>query len=402
MPTGTGFESPRVPRNPIKSRRELLEEGAMWSVSTALALATGSLAHAQSAPPRFPGLIVRQRQPENLEFPFDTLDSFLTPNDRFYIRSHFAVPILEASSWRLKVEGAVERPVEIGYDDLVKMQARTRPATLECAGNGRVYLAPSPRGVQWELGAVSTAEWTGVPLAAILERAGVRPGAVDVVLEGADSGEIKDPPKPAGAIHFARSLPLAKALNPDTLLAFKMNGAELPPSHGFPVRAVVPGWYGVASVKWLTRIVVSDVPFQGHFQTVDYATFERRNGLVTRVPITELQVKASIARPVLHEIIPAARPYTISGAAWSGDSPIQRVEVSTDGGASWLQARLNDRSHPYSWRLWSYVWRSPSRGRAVLMARATDAAGRVQPMQRDPDRDNYMISHILPIEVEVR
>jgi DMSO/TMAO reductase YedYZ molybdopterin-dependent catalytic subunit len=402
MHIGTDFEPPRPSRTLVKSRRELLEEGAMWSVAAAFALANGSLAHAQSAPPRFPGLIVRQRQPENLEFPFDTLDSFLTPNDRFYIRSHFAVPTLEAGSWRLKVEGAVERPFEVGYDDLLRMESRTRPATLECAGNGRVYLAPSPRGVQWELGAVSTAEWTGVPLAAILNRAGVKTGAVDVVLEGADSGEIKDPPKPAGAIHFARSLPLSKALNPDTLLAFKMNSAELPQSHGFPVRAVVPGWYGVASVKWLTRIVVTESPYQGHFQTVDYATFDRREGLPVRVPISEMQVKASIARPVIHEIITAGKPYTISGAAWSGEKPIQRVDISTDGGASWSQARLTDRSHPHSWRLWSYAWRSPTMGKAVLMARATDAAGRVQPMQRDPDRDHYMISHVLPIEVEVR
>jgi DMSO/TMAO reductase YedYZ molybdopterin-dependent catalytic subunit len=366
------------------------------------ALAPGSAAWAQRERSRFPGMIIRQRQPENLEFPFDTLDSFLTPNDRFYVRSHFAVPALEASTWRLRVEGAVERPIEFGYDELRKMTARTLPATLECAGNSRVFLSPAVRGVQWELGAVSTAEWTGVPLSAILERAGVKPGAVEVVLEGADSGEMKDPPKPAGAIHFARSLPLAKALRPETLLAYKMNGADLPVSHGFPIRAVVPGWYGVASVKWLTRILVVDKPYQGHFQTVDYAVFERRDGLPVRVPIADLQLKAAIARPVTHEVIAAGTPYTISGAAWSGESPVRRVEVSTDGGMTWAQAVLNDRSHPFSWRLWSYTWKSPAKGRAVLMARATDASGRVQPMQRDADRDNYMVSHVLPIEIEAR
>jgi DMSO/TMAO reductase YedYZ molybdopterin-dependent catalytic subunit len=282
------------------------------------------------------------------------------------------------------------------------MEARTQAATLECAGNGRVFLSPSPRGVQWELGAVSNAQWTGVPLAAILERAGVKPEAVEVVLEGADTGEIKDPPKPAGAIHFARSLPLSRARRPETLLAFKMNGEDLPVAHGFPVRAVVPGWYGVASVKWLTRILVTDAPFQGHFQTVDYAIWERRNGLPNRVPITEIQVKSSIARPITHEVIRAGTPYRIVGAAWSGDSPVRTVEVSTDGGKSWDKANLRDRSVPFAWRLWDFNWKSPQPGRTTLMARATDAQGRTQPTQRDADRDHYMISHIIPIEVDVR
>lgn len=378
-----------------------MKASMLLTAAAAYSLEEGAPALAQKDRARFPGLIIRQRQPENLEFPFDTLDTFLTPNDRFYVRSHFATPALDASSWRLRVEGAVDRPLEITYDDLRKMDARTQPATLECAGNARVFLAPAARGVQWELGAISTAEWTGVPLATILQRAGVKAGAIDVVLEGADSGEIKDPPKPAGAIHFARSLPLAKALAPETLLAFKMNGAVLPVSNGFPVRAVVPGWYGVASVKWLTRIIVTDKPFHGHFQTVDYATFERHDGFPVRVPITEMQVKAAIARPVTHEVIAAGMPFTISGAAWGG-SPVRRVEVSVDGGTTWVQAALNDRSHAFSWRLWSYSWRSPAKGRAVIMARATDVEGRVQPMQRDADRDNYLVSHVLPIEVEVR
>ena len=383
-------------------RRAFLGGSALWPLAAAGIFDLVQTAGAQRAQTRFPGLIIRQRQPENLEFPFDTLDTFLTPNERFYVRSHFATPALDASSWRLRVEGAVERPYEIGYDELRKMEARTAPATLECAGNSRVFLTPAARGVQWELGAVSNAEWTGVPLAALLERAGVHKEAVDVVLEGADAGEIKDPPKPAGPIHFARGIPLAKAVRPETLLAYKMNGADLPAAHGFPVRAVVPGWYGVASVKWLTRIIVTDAPYQGHFQTVEYATYERRGGLPVRVPITEMQIKAAVARPVTHEVIASGSPYTIVGAAWSGESPLRRVDVSVDGGANWAQASLQDRSHAYSWRIWSYLWKSPRQGPAVVMARATDAAGRAQPMQRDPDRDNYMVSHVLPIEVQVR
>ena len=402
MRTWAEPEIGRGARDSYVGRRTLLKTSIFWAAAAMGVPEAGLPAWAQRERSRFPGLIIRQRQPENLEFPFDTLDSFLTPNDRFYVRSHFAAPVLDAPNWRLRIEGAVERPVEIGYEELRQMDARTQPATLECAGNGRVFLSPVVRGVQWELGAVSTAEWTGVPLAAILERAGVRQGAVEVVLVGADSGEIRDPPRPAGAIHFARSLPVAKALSPETLLAYKMNGVDLSTSHGFPLRAVVPGWYGVASVKWLTRIIVVDKPFQGHFQTIDYAIFERRDGLPVRVPITELQTKAAIARPVTHEVIAAGSPYTISGAAWGGQSPVRRVDVSTDGGSNWAQATLNDRSHPFAWRFWSYTWRSPEKGHAFVMARATDAAGRVQPMQRDPDRDNYMVSHVLPIEIEVR
>ncbi|HLJ57117.1 MAG TPA: sulfite oxidase [Chthonomonadaceae bacterium] len=383
-------------------RRAFLARWTVWPLIAAGLLDGRNETVAQQARSRFPGLIIRQRQPENLEFPFDTLESFLTPSDRFYIRSHFAVPAVDAASWRLRIEGAVDRPLEIGLDDLHAMDSRVQPATLECAGNGRVFLAPAARGVQWELGAVSTAEWAGVPLAALLKRAGLRDSAVDVVLQGADSGEIKDPPKPAGPIPFARSIPVAKALRPETMLAFKMNGAEIPASHGFPVRAVVPGWYGVASVKWLARIVVLDRPFQGHFQTVEYATFDRRDGLPVRVPITELQIKASIARPVMHETVPAGRPYRITGAAWSGEAPIDRVDVSTDDGASWSPALLRGRTIPYCWRLWSFDWQAPALGRAVVMARATDATGRMQPLQRDADRDNYLVTHVLPIEIDVR
>ena len=182
-------------------------------------------------------LIIRQREPENLEFNFATLDNFLTPNDRFYVRTHFATPNLDAEKWQLRVEGAVERPFTLSYAELQQMPARKLQTTLECAGNGRVALFPPAGGVQWDLGGVSTAEWTGVSLASLLAKAGLRRDAVEVVLEGADSGEIKTTPRPAGAIHFARSLPLERARQQDVILAYKMNGSDLPVSHGFPVRA---------------------------------------------------------------------------------------------------------------------------------------------------------------------
>ena len=243
------------------------------------------------------GLIERLREPPNLEFPFHTLDRFVIPNDRFFVRCHFAIPTLEPRTWRLSVEGAVERPISLSLEDLRRMPSRTVTATLECAGNSRALNDPPLRGVGWRQGAVSNAEWTGVPLAAILERAGVRAAAVEVVLEGADRGEISSDPRPAGPITFARSLPIAKARQDEVVLAHQMNGVDLPAAHGFPLRAVVPGWYGMASVKWLTRILVAPTPFQGFWQTTDYSIFERVNGLPVQQPITEMQIKSLIAQP---------------------------------------------------------------------------------------------------------
>jgi DMSO/TMAO reductase YedYZ molybdopterin-dependent catalytic subunit len=352
--------------------------------------------------PDAPRLIPRQRNPDNLEFPFHSLKDFLTPNDLFYVRNHFPAPRLGAKSWRLQVAGAVERPLELSLAQLQEMPSRTMPMTLECAGNGRAFLVPLPKGVIWHLGAVSTAEWTGVPLASVLQKAGVRPSAVEVVLEGADRGEPATDPKPPGTIHFARSLPLGKARRPEMLLAWAMNGKELSPDHGFPLRAVAGGWYGMAAVKWLTRVVVVERPFRGYWQTVDYAVWKRRGDEPSLEPITEMDVKSSIARPAAGAVLAAGSDHEISGAAWGGESDVVGVEVSTDGGRTWSAASLQGRPVPFAWRLWSCTWQRPAPGEYVLMARATDRRGRVQAMRRDPDRRNYMISHILPTPIEVR
>jgi DMSO/TMAO reductase YedYZ molybdopterin-dependent catalytic subunit len=388
--------------------RSALDRRAFLSGAAAGAapLLSSALARADEERPQKtapPGLITRQRDPDNLEFPFASLDSFLTPNELFFVRTHFEVPEVDAGSWRLKVEGAVEKPFEIGYDELRKMPSHTQTALIECSGNSRVFLKPMQIGVRWELGAVSNAEWTGVRLADLLERAGVRAGAAEVILQGADKGESRDPyPRTPGVIHFARSLPLAKARRPEVLLAYKMNGKDLTAAHGFPVRAVVAGWYGMASVKWLDHVIVTERPFQGFFQSFTYTTWERPHGLPTLVPVTEGQVKAEIARPAPYEIIPAKSKYRVHGAAWTGESEVTKVEVSADGGKTWAAARLLDKAVPFAWRLWEYEWDVPESGRRVLMARATDARGRVQPMQRDPDRRDAVISHVLPIAVEVR
>ena len=347
-------------------------------------------------------MIIREKEPANLEMPFGELDGFFTPNERFYIRSHFPVPEADLATWRLCIEGVVEKPRTWSYDELRALPAKTLPATLECAGNSRVFLVPKVRGTQWELGAIGNAEWTGVSLGELFRQTGVKSGATEVILEGADKGPIAEPPRPEGEIHFARSLPLGKALD-DVLLAFAMNGEPLTPAHGFPLRAIVPGWYGMAAVKWLQRIVVTDRPFNGYYQTVDYAFWERGHIGATLVPITEMQVKSAIARPGINEVIGAGTKYRVGGAAWTANADIVEVELSTDGGKSWQATSLGDKKAPNCWRLWECDWETPrTPGRRVLLARATDSRGRVQPMKRDLDRGSYEINHCLPIEVEIR
>lgn len=384
-------------------RRAFLRGVAATSAAVAAAPERLKADGSEARPAGPAGLIARQKHPDNLEFPFSTLDSFLTPNEQFYVRTHFAVPKLAVSTWRLKVEGAVERSLELSYGELRQMPSRTVTALLECSGNSRVFLRPPQISIRWELGGVSNAEWTGVPLSAVLERAGLRHAAVEVVLEGADQGEFKEPePKTPGVIPYARSLPLQKAMDSDVLLAYRMNSKELPPNHGFPIRALVPGWYGMASVKWLTRVLVTDRPFGGYFQTFMYSVWERRHGLPTLVPVTELQVKAEIARPAPMEVVPVASAYRVQGAAWAGETDVTKVEFSDDGGKTWAETKLVGEPVRYAWRFWEHTWKASRPGRRTLMARATDSRGRIQPMERDDDRRDAMISHVLPIEVEVK
>jgi DMSO/TMAO reductase YedYZ molybdopterin-dependent catalytic subunit len=347
-------------------------------------------------------LIVREQEPINLEMPFSSLDGFITPNESFYVRCHFPIPEISANDWRLKIEGEVEAPFELSYGELRAMEPRTIAATLECAGNNRIFLEPKAKGVQWGLGAVGNASWTGVPLAALLERAKPKAGAIEVILDGADEGEVDKTPTPAGKISFCRSLPLEKALA-DVLLAYEMNGEPLSATHGFPLRAIVPGWYAMASVKWLRRIIVTDRLFNGFYQSLDYTFWDRSGPLPTLAPLTEQQTKAEIARPESGETIAADSVYHVYGAAWTGTGEIARVEISVDSGQTWNDARLLGEPVRNAWRLWEYEWRTPgAAGRHTIMARASDSRGAVQPSERGGDRGTYMINHLLPVEVEVR
>lgn len=348
------------------------------------------------------GLIVREKEPLNLEMPFSSLDGFITPDESFYVRCHFPIPEISPENWSLKIEGEVDAPFELSYDELLGMESRTIAATLECAGNNRIFLEPKVKGVQWGLGAVGNASWTGVPLSALLDRAKIKAGAIEVILEGADEGEVDKSPKLTGKISFCRSLPLRKA-RADVLLAYQMNGEKLSANHGFPLRAIVPGWYAMASVKWLRRIVASERPFNGFYQSLDYSYWDRSGPLPTLAPLAEQQTKAEIARPENGETIPANSTYRIHGAAWSGTGDITRVEISLDSGANWREAKLLGEPVKNAWRLWEYEWQTPANpARHTIVARATDSRGVVQPVERSADRGTYMINHLLPVSVEIR
>ena len=347
------------------------------------------------------GRIVRGKDPLNLEMLFSTLDQFITLTKSFYVRTHFPIPAIDKDEWWLHVEGEVEKPFKINYDELLKLDSLTIPVTLECAGNNRNFLEPKVKGVQWGLGAVGTAEWTGVPLSTLLDRAGIKQTGREIILEGADGGRLEDPKAPPGELKFARSIPLAKAK--DVLLAYKMNDADLPPENGFPLRAIVPAWYAMASIKWLQRITVTDRTFPGYYQTLDYAYWSRRGDIAELTPLSEMQVKAEIAKPAQGEIVPTNSNVRVHGAAWTSDAEITKVKLSVDGGSTWNEAKLIDEAKPNAWRLWEFDWETPSKpGKQTLIARATDSNGRTQPVERDPDRGTYMINHLLPIEVEVR
>jgi DMSO/TMAO reductase YedYZ molybdopterin-dependent catalytic subunit len=348
------------------------------------------------------GLVIRQKEPKNLEAPFDQIDSYLTPSELFYIRSHFPIPALDRGSYQLRIDGAVRRPIALSYDELRSMPSESRVATLECAGNSRVFLVPQVQGAQWELGAVSNAEWTGVPLRALLERAGLAEDACEIVLEGADRGIPKEEPTPPDPISYAWSVPRAKAVQPEVLIAYQMNGRDLPRDHGFPVRAIVPGHYGMASVKWLTSIHAVREPFRGYWNTSDYAYWAWMDGKPVRSALGEMQIKSEIARPRVYETLAPNQIYRVCGAAWAGETDVTQIAVSTDGGRTWAEAGFLDPVRRHAWRRWKFDWLTPKEpGQYTLLARATDAAGVIQPDTHDQNYGTYVINHLLPIEVFV-
>ena len=339
-------------------------------------------------------LVIIKNSPLNAEAPDSAMCTDLTPAQSFFVRSNFPAPTLDPETHRITVGGAVRHTFDLSMAELRSMPSRTMRSTIECAGNDRIYMAPLPHGEPWRRGAVSTAKWTGVPLRDVLELAGLAGDVCEILAEGADSGT-KDR---LGVIPFARALPVAEAMRVETLLAFEMNGAPLPPDHGAPLRLMVPGWYGMASVKWIARIEALTEPFDGYFQTVRYV-YDRGDGNAA-VPVTRMLVKSMITSPVDGDIIPQGR-IAVRGWAWSGYGDIVRVEVAAGGGEEWREAKLLDPSSPYAWWAWELDWNADEPGRHTLRCRAMDAAGNVQPECAQWNRLGYANNSVRPVTVRV-
>lgn len=313
----------------------------------------------------------------NRGMPLEALRYDLTPTGLHYLLIHWDIPAVDALTWRLRVAGRVSTPLELTLDQVRAMPRRTIPVTLECAGNGRARLSPRPLSQPWLLEAVSTAEWTGTPLAPLLEQAGLSPDAIEVVFTGADrgiQGEVEQ--------DYQRSLTVADAMRQEVLLAYEMNGEPLPPQHGFPLRLVVPGWYGMTSVKWLTSIEAISESFTGYQQTPAYHYQQDANDPgegVSRIRVHALMVPPGIPDFFTRNRVVDAARVTLRGRAWSGQAPVERVEVGVDG--VWAEARLEKAIGEFAWRGWSYDWKAEE-GEHQLTCRATDAAGNAQPTEQ--------------------
>jgi DMSO/TMAO reductase YedYZ molybdopterin-dependent catalytic subunit len=336
----------------------------------------------------------------NHGLPLEALRWDVTPPGLHYVLTHFDIPAVDPASWALEVTGAVAHPLRLTLADLQQRARASARVLLECAGNGRARFEPRPVSQPWLLEAVGTAEWGGTPLAPLLIEAGLSPGAVDVVFTGVDHGVERGVEQ-----DYARGLPVAEALRPDALLAWTMNGAPLPPQHGAPLRLVVPGWYGMAQVKWLCRIEVLTEPYTGYQNAVAYRVATEAGD--PGEPVTRIRPRALMSPPgfpdfMTRERFVPAGPVTLSGRAWSGRAAVTRVEVSCDGGAGWADAVLAaaDPAHPFAWRAWTYAWTAEP-GPSELLVRATDATGGTQPVTQQWNRQGMANNLVQRVPVTV-
>src|SRR3954452_4616066 len=313
----------------------------------------------------------------NRGMPLEALRYDVTPTGLHYLLIHFDIPFIDPDAWRLQIGGAVERPVTLTLDDIRALPQHTLRVTLECAGNGRARFSPRPLSQPWLYEAVGTADWTGTPVWPLLERAGLAEDAVDVVFTGADHGSQADVEH-----DYARSLTIAELRRPEVMLVYGMNGRPLEPQHGFPLRLLVPGWYGMTSVKWLTSIDAVREPFRGYQQDPSYWYHSDDDDPGT--PVDRMRVRALMVPPGVPDFFTRRRlidegRVVIVGRAWSGVAPVTRVEVGIDG--VWSDARLQDVSGDFAWRAWQFEWQADP-GEHTLSCRATDGAGNVQPLEQ--------------------
>jgi DMSO/TMAO reductase YedYZ molybdopterin-dependent catalytic subunit len=335
----------------------------------------------------------------NHGFPLEALSYDITPAGLHYLLVHYDIPVVDPDTWRLSVGGRVDRDLSLSLDELRSRPAVTTAVTLECAGNGRAQLSPRPLSQPWLLEAVGTAEWTGTPLRGLLEEVGVNDGAAEVSFRALDRGV-----EGGETQYFERSLPLADALREEVLLAYAMNGQPLPPQHGFPLRLIVPGWYGMTSVKWLERITVLDEPFEGYQQARGYRlrqTAEDEGEPVSRMLPRSLMVPPGIPDFATRERTVEAGPCPLRGRAWSGFGPVKRVEVSADGGATWSDARLGPAVSEWAWHSWEWDWEPSEPGTYELCCRATDGGGNVQPLDPPWNLGGYANNEVQRVPVVV-
>ncbi|MFD5144741.1 sulfite oxidase [Streptomyces sp. NPDC058401] len=342
----------------------------------------------------------------NHGLPLEALRYEVTPAGLHYVLVHYDIPDTGTDStpaptpWRLTLHGRLRTPLDLSLDDLRALPSVTHRVTMECAGNGRARLSPRPVSQPWLVEAVGTAEWTGVPLRAVLAEAGVTPDAVEAVFTGADHGVERGVEQ-----DYRRSLPLPVAVGADVLLAHTMNGGPLPPQHGHPLRLVVPGWYGMAHVKWLRDIELVDTAFRGYQQATAYRF--RQSPEEPGEPVTRIAPRALLIPPGFPDFMSRTRvvrpgPVRIAGRAWSGYGPVVRVELSTDGGGGWADAEvLPQGGHPYAWQGWHADWTAVP-GSHTLLTRATDASGRTQPVQQPWNRGGFGNNQVQTVSVVCR
>jgi DMSO/TMAO reductase YedYZ molybdopterin-dependent catalytic subunit len=339
-------------------------------------------------------LITIGEEPYVGETPEPFLDTWLTPNNRFYIRSHFNFPQLSSENLLIPINGFVENPLTISMKDIKRFPKHTLPVTLECAGNNRSDLLPKVPGNQFNSGAVSNAIWTGTPLKEILNLVNVKNNVSEILFKGADVG-VTDPNKPNEP--YLRSLSLEMANHPDTILAYEMNGEELPIEHGYPLRLIVPGWYGMASVKWISEITAIEKLFSGYFQGKKYV-LKYKDG--TEKPLEKIHVKSLVTYPLANTTF-EQNDVAIEGIAWSGYSGIKKVEISVDGGIHWNNASLIGPSEKYSWHQWHYKWINPDKGNHSIISRAIDGDGNIQPIESVWNELGYAVNGCKPVSIVI-
>ena len=390
------------------TRRDLLTAAggaaALAAASRVLRAAVSAQAPQSTIAPgteKLARLIRHSSRPPDYETPVALLDSWLTPADNLYVRSHLPMPTaLNAASWRLHIDGEVSSPAALSLDDIRRMPATTLTATLECAGNGRGFFDPPVAGVQWRRGAVGTVRWTGVRMADLLKRAGLESSGRFVVMDGADL--------PPGTMpDFVRQIPMDKAMDPGTIVAYEMNGSPIPALHGYPLRAIVPGWEGAYWMKWLSSLRVLDREFDGFWVSTGYRYPVKRVAPGSTVapadmaPLTGLAVKSLITQP-LEGSTHAPGTIAIAGFAWAGENDIARVDVSTDQGTSWQPASLTGEQAQYTWRRFELSFQAARPESYLIMSRATDTRGRRQPIVPPWNPSGYLWNAPDSVRIEVK